>query len=182
MPPGRARRGVLEATRPRRGPWRAGSRRGRRTSGLWVGGFVAYEAAPGLDPRCRSPPLGIGPIRATPPRLVRDVRAAGGNRVARATIRMPRSAIQLPGDPRPIVAGTRGDPRSASGSRPATPTRSNHSWVRSSVQGESGVVPRPVFRAARRLRLLRTSGGTGCCRRRLSCSSSGSTTPSRHDP
>jgi para-aminobenzoate synthetase/4-amino-4-deoxychorismate lyase len=42
--------GVLEATRPDEVPGVLEAAEGAARRGLWVGGFVAYEAAPGLDP------------------------------------------------------------------------------------------------------------------------------------
>jgi para-aminobenzoate synthetase/4-amino-4-deoxychorismate lyase len=42
--------GVLEARRPAEVPGAIGSAEAAAARGLWVAGFVAYEAAPGLDP------------------------------------------------------------------------------------------------------------------------------------
>jgi para-aminobenzoate synthetase/4-amino-4-deoxychorismate lyase len=45
--------GVLEALRPDEVPGTIAAAEGAASRGLWVGGFVAYEAAPGLDPVLR---------------------------------------------------------------------------------------------------------------------------------
>ena len=51
--------GVLEARRPDEVPGVLAAAEQAAARGLWVAGFVAYEAAPGLDPRSR--------VRARPP-------------------------------------------------------------------------------------------------------------------
>ena len=85
--------GVLEARRPDEVTGVLAAAEQAAARGLWVAGYVAYEAAPGLDPalRVRSP----GPDDAfarRPPGVVRDVRGTRGDRPAGPAGRPARRA------------------------------------------------------------------------------------------
>ena len=72
--------GVLEATRAGEVVAVLEAAEAAAGRGLWVAGFVSYEAAPGLDPALvvRSA-RSRGRVRRAPARVVRDVRARRGD-------------------------------------------------------------------------------------------------------
>ena len=72
--------GVLEARRPDEVVGVLAAAEQAAARGLWVAGFVAYEAAPGLDPALRGPPAG-------PRRSVRRPRRWPGSRCSRGARR-----------------------------------------------------------------------------------------------
>ena len=67
--------GVLEARRPEEVAGVLAAAEQAAARGLWVAGFVAYEAAPGLDPALQVR-RGAGDLRRRAPGVVRDVRGA----------------------------------------------------------------------------------------------------------
>ena len=123
--------------------------------GLWVAGFVSYEAAPGLDPalvvRPRDPEDAFA---ALPARVVRDVRARRGDHAAapprRGGAAGARRHVGADDAPRAVRVRRRADPRADRGRRdlpgqphdaPALPRR----------RRRARPVPRPLLRAAGRV-------------------------------
>ena len=153
--------GVLEATRAGEVVATLEAAEAATGRGLWVAGFVTYEAAPGLDPALVVRPRdGRGSFRGPAPRLVRDVRARRGDHVAapprrRRGRRDPRGNVGADDYPRAVRVLRRPDPRADRGRRdlpgephdaPSLARRRRSAWV----------VPRPLLRPTWRvLRLPR---------------------------
>ena len=105
--------GVFEARRPDEVADVLEAAESSAQRGLWVGGFVAYEAAPGLDPPSRSAPRARRPDGRPAARLVRAVRRARGDPAARAPQGDARPGRRLAALRRPpeVRRRHRGDPR-----------------------------------------------------------------------
>ena len=109
--------GVLEATRAGEVVAMLDAAEAATGRGLWVAGFVSYEAAPGLDPalvvRDRDPD---DAVRGVAPRVVRDVRARRGDHAAAPPRRgRRRQPPRARGCRRPRASGT-SPPSAGSGS------------------------------------------------------------------
>ena len=177
--------GVLEARRPDEVPGVLAAAEAAAARGLWVAGFVAYEAAPGLDPA-----LAV----ACPAAAVRSPTCRSrGSRCSRDARR------RVPARSRRPIGGQRARGRAVAGGPVAGDARRDYDaamdrihehiaagdtyQVNMTIRLEArdsrrppGPVPRSLLRAARRLRApTSTRGRTASCRPRPSCSS-GSTT------
>ena len=142
--------GVLEATRPEDVAPTLAAAEGAAARGLWVAGFVAYEAAPGMDASLVVRDAGAGrPVRSPAVGLVRDVRAAPGDRPAVAARRCG-PAVRRVGPDRGSGQLRPGDRRIREHIAAGDTYQVNHTFrLRSTVQGDERGLYRDLCYAQR---------------------------------